>query len=91
LYRNTGGSSPAGFEMALLWVLNMSDGANSLLDIADRAHMPFATIRAAADALRDTELLEVVDRSATNRSRIESMPARMDFSRSGAAVTGGHS
>ena len=90
LYRNTGGSSPAGFEMALLWVLNMSDGANSLLDIAERARMPFATLRAAANALHDAQLLQVVDRGSTNRSRIDSMYARGDFSRSSTAVTGGH-
>src|SRR6185503_7525400 len=62
LYRNTGGSSPAGFEMALLWVLNLSDGRHSLLDIAERANMPFSTIKSAADALRDASLLRVVDR-----------------------------
>ncbi len=38
--------------MALLWVLNLSDGRHSLLDIADRAGMPFALVRHAADALR---------------------------------------
>jgi aminopeptidase-like protein len=45
------------FELALLWVLNLSDGAHTLLDIAERADMPFATIRAAADALLKTDLL----------------------------------
>jgi aminopeptidase-like protein len=57
LYRNTGGTSPAGFEMGLLWVLNFSDGKNSLLDIAERARIPFATIRRAANALVDASLL----------------------------------
>jgi aminopeptidase-like protein len=57
LYRNTGGSSPAGFEMALLWILNMSDGANSLLNIADRSGIAFGTVRAAATALREASLL----------------------------------
>jgi aminopeptidase-like protein len=59
LYRNTGGKSPAEFEMALLWVLNFSDGGHSLLDIADRAAIRFATIRSAANALRDAGLLRV--------------------------------
>ena len=58
LYRAFGGlSSVADSQMALLWVLNLSDGGHSLLDIAERAGMPFAAIRAAADALLDAELL----------------------------------
>ena len=57
LYKNTGGTSPADFEMALLWVLNFSDGRHSLLDIADRAAVPFSTIRSAAIALGDAGLL----------------------------------
>ena len=31
-------------QLAMLWVLNLSDGENSLLDIADRSGMPFALI-----------------------------------------------
>lgn len=59
LYGATGGAAQLpGFELALLWVLNYSDGANSLLDIAERAGMPFAQIRAAADALLAKGLLE---------------------------------
>lgn len=57
LYKNKGGTSPANFEMALLWVLNFSDGRHSLLDIAERAGLPFATIHSAARALIDAELL----------------------------------
>src|SRR5258705_6566855 len=49
LYRNKGGTSPKDFEMSLLWVLNLSDGRQSLLDIAERAKMPFAMIHRAAD------------------------------------------
>jgi len=44
-------------QLALLWVLNLSDGGHSLLEIADRAHIPFPDIRRAADALRRCELL----------------------------------
>ena len=40
--------------MALLWVLNLSDGRHSLLDVAERAGLPFAAVRAAADALSST-------------------------------------
>jgi aminopeptidase-like protein len=43
--------------MALLWVLNLSDGAHSLLDISDAANSPFREIRRAADALERVGLL----------------------------------
>jgi aminopeptidase-like protein len=61
LYRVLGGqSSLEDAQMALLWVLNLSDGRHSLFDIAERAGMPFAAVRAAADALCATDLLSVV-------------------------------
>jgi aminopeptidase-like protein len=58
LYRSTGGQAEQQHdELALLWVLNQSDGETSLLDIAGRAGMPFHTIRGAAEALADHGLL----------------------------------
>jgi aminopeptidase-like protein len=45
-------------EAALLWVLNLSDGTHSLLDIAERSNMPFAMVRDAATALVEHGLLE---------------------------------
>jgi aminopeptidase-like protein len=51
LYRAIGGTNIADLQLALLWVLSLSDGKHSLLDVAERAHMDFRTIRAAADAL----------------------------------------
>jgi aminopeptidase-like protein len=44
--------------MALLWVLNLSDGGHSLFDIAERADLPFAVIAEAAKSLEDQRLLE---------------------------------
>jgi aminopeptidase-like protein len=44
--------------MALLWVLNFSDGQHSLLDISERAGLPFETIRQAAELLERHELLK---------------------------------
>jgi aminopeptidase-like protein len=46
--------------LALLWVLNFSDGEFPLLDIAERAKMPFATIKRAADRLSGAGLLRDV-------------------------------
>jgi len=57
LYRTTGGEQLPGYEMALLWVLNLSDGSHSLLDIAERAALPFGVVRRAAEALQAAELL----------------------------------
>jgi aminopeptidase-like protein len=59
LYAAMGGQRTVGYDqMALLWVLNLADGRHSLLDIAERAGVPFDSIRAAADALLAAELLE---------------------------------
>jgi len=89
LYRNTGGTNPADFEMGLLWVLNMSDGRHSLLDVAERAGIPFATIRSAADALCEASLLRAVDREPPARNHAESLPLS-GFARSPLAPSGGN-
>ena len=68
LYRNTGGTTPPGFEMALLWVLNLSDGGHTLLDIAERSAMTFGTIRRAAIELEGVGLLGRPD--AFGRGRV---------------------
>ena len=57
LYRATGGTGPGEFEHALFWVLNQSDGRRSLLDIAERARIPFGVIQSAATALVGAGLL----------------------------------
>jgi aminopeptidase-like protein len=46
------------FQRAILWVLNLADGGHSLLDVAERADLPFAVVADAAAALRDADLLE---------------------------------
>jgi aminopeptidase-like protein len=40
------------------WVLNLSDGEHSLVQIAKRAGLPFDVISLTADALRGTGLLK---------------------------------
>lgn len=58
LYGAIGGDKDAAAKnMAMLWVLNLSDGEHSLLDIAERADMPFRTIHATARLLQDHGLL----------------------------------
>ena len=49
-------------EMALLWVLNFSDGRHSLLDISNRSGLTFESISNAADRLCEHGLLMEVAR-----------------------------
>jgi aminopeptidase-like protein len=46
--------------MGFLWVLNLSDGHHSLLDVAERSGLPFDAVRRAAAALADAGLLAPV-------------------------------
>jgi aminopeptidase-like protein len=63
LYERIGGAPNArSREMAMLWVLNLSDGDNDLLDIAARAELPFDQISEAARVLTEANLLEPVTR-----------------------------
>jgi aminopeptidase-like protein len=57
LYGSMGGADPRVEQLALLWALSMSDGSHTLLDIAERAGLPFATLKRAADALESKGLL----------------------------------
>jgi len=57
LYGALGGSNIPDGQLAMLWVLNLSDGEHSLMDIAQRAAMPFATVAATADLLVEHGLL----------------------------------
>jgi aminopeptidase-like protein len=57
LYRSTGGNQVGDEITARLWVLNLSDGRHSLLDIAERSQLPFSSIRDAAELLRESGLL----------------------------------
>jgi aminopeptidase-like protein len=58
LYGQLGGmKEKATLEMAMLWVLNFSDGQHDLLDITVRAGIAFEVISKAAEALRGAGLL----------------------------------
>lgn len=59
LYESIGGQKDKKIkELAILWVLNLSDGDNSLLDISDRSGLKFALIKEAADVLFNHDLLK---------------------------------
>lgn len=58
LYEAIGGDKDGATKnRAMLWVLNLSDGRHSLLDIAERAGLPFAVVRDTAMLLRERGLL----------------------------------
>jgi aminopeptidase-like protein len=58
LYREMGGYPDSETrELAMLWALNLSDGENSLLDIAERSGLKFAAISQAASVLLQHGLL----------------------------------
>ncbi|MCK5613605.1 DUF4910 domain-containing protein [Candidatus Pacearchaeota archaeon] len=59
IYRAIGGAADLqSMQLAMLWVLNLSDGKHDLLDIAERAEMDFDLVRNAADILLNNDLLE---------------------------------
>ncbi|MBZ0296422.1 MAG: DUF4910 domain-containing protein [Anaerolineae bacterium] len=64
LYGSSGGASHRELnQMAILWVLNLSDGDHDLLAISERSGMPFEAIQYAAERLADGGLLkEVISR-----------------------------
>jgi aminopeptidase-like protein len=57
LYRGTGGTDIPDLNLAMLWILTLSDGATDLIAIAERSMMPWGSIVAAANLLRDGGLL----------------------------------
>lgn len=62
LYDKIGGSNESkSLQLAVLWVLNQSDGQNSLLDISKKANLDFEIIYRAAQALLEGKLLTKID------------------------------
>ena len=67
LYRSVGGQTEAKHEeLALLWVLNFSDGDHALLDIAERSGLSFGAVSSAAAALAEHGLLKPLDSSSSS-------------------------
>jgi aminopeptidase-like protein len=57
LYRQVGGAAVGSSQLAMLWVLNLSDGGHSLLEISERSGLPFSAIHDAASMLLQHGLL----------------------------------
>jgi aminopeptidase-like protein len=60
LYPSVGAVGASDELLAMLWVLNQSDGKPTLLDVAERSGLPFGKIREAARVLLDGDLLMTV-------------------------------
>jgi aminopeptidase-like protein len=61
LYAAIGGDTDSQrSQLAMLWVLNLSDGAHSLLDIAERSGIAFDAIERIAGVLHEHDLLAPV-------------------------------
>jgi aminopeptidase-like protein len=68
LYGAIGGDKgAAAANIAMLWILNLSDGAQSLLDIAERAGVPFSVIQKTAGLLLEHGLLAIAGPSMSER------------------------
>ena len=59
LYRAIGASGASVDELALLWVLNLSDGEHSLVDIAERSGLRYSQVRDSARTLVEHDLLAI--------------------------------
>lgn len=69
LYRAISGQKDGGgvSQMALLWALNLADRQHSILDMADRAGLPFADILSAAHLAHAAGLIEEVAEKTLQR------------------------
>ena len=67
LYQAVGGQTQTKVnEMAILWVLNFSDGSHTLLEIAEKSGQSFESIKNAADLLARHRLVKQLDSLSKN-------------------------
>lgn len=66
LYKAFGSSTaPRDLQSAVLWALNLCDGRHSLLDIAERAQLPFGLVQQAIQLLLMHDLVAAIDPSGS--------------------------
>ncbi len=70
LYGSVGGMtrSPED-ELAMLWVLNLSDGSHSLLAVAEKANLSFGTIKMAAQMLLANNVLRQLTPAGSGQTK----------------------
>lgn len=79
LYRMIGGEAErTELERAVLWTLNLADGRHSLLQIAERADMPFHHFACAAELLQAQELIAAADETHTIQDGRDRSPRRRE-------------
>jgi aminopeptidase-like protein len=54
------GEEKAKLQMAILWILNLSDGTNNLLDITEKSRLGFGLIKDASTILLKNKLLKEI-------------------------------
>jgi aminopeptidase-like protein len=70
IYRAMGGvADPGAITTAMLWLLALSDGTRSILDIAERAGLRADSLSDAAEVLEQHELLERCPKSSDRPTR----------------------
>jgi len=75
LYRSSGGAVQApDDERALLWILNLSDGGASLVDVAGRSGLAYPVIVRAAERLEKAGLLAPAETGSGNRATLDLAP-----------------
>ena len=68
LYQHIGGHPDSkNFQLAMLWILNLSDGHHSLVDISERSGLKFGLISEAAEILVAKDLLKESTGESENR------------------------
>jgi aminopeptidase-like protein len=73
LYRAMGGSEIPNLQLAMLWMLNLSDGEHGLLDIAERSGIDFRALSTAARMLVEHQLLVPLVEGPVPRDGIETV------------------
>ena len=73
LYQHIGGHpNSKNFQLAMLWVLNLSDGLHSLVDISERSGLGFDLISEAAEILVIENLLREFTGGSTSEHNVTS-------------------
>lgn len=69
LYAGGGSKEAVAKNLSNLWVLNLADGEHSLLDIAERADLPFDLVAGSARRLEKERLLQRPSSSSRHLER----------------------
>jgi aminopeptidase-like protein len=75
VYRELGGTDIERAQLAVLWVLALSDGQHDLLHIAERAGLTFDVIHEAAKLLEKQALLRPLGAASTPGATVTPLPA----------------